>query len=53
MMEKRKAPLCKGSCREATEGLFLCYFCVFHNPSASFLGTSPYTGEASFYVALS
>ena len=34
-----------------TEGLFFCTILSFYNPSASFLGTSPYTGEAFLITA--
>ena len=42
--------MCKGSCREATEGLYIA--CIY-NPSVSLrLPPPPYTGEA-FLVVLS
>ena len=31
----RKAPLCKGSCREAAEGLFVKEYSVRYNPSVT------------------
>ena len=42
-----QAPLCKGSCREATEGLFANAAVSAATPPGSLCSpTSPYTGEA-------
>ena len=51
-MYKQKAPLCKGSCRKATEGLFYHKFFAFTIPPSAFGCHLPcsYTREAFFYL---